>query len=761
MAYSGRISDPLSANGVRKAAGGVSPRKFKYDPGTTPEALERIGGIEPFEEALEVEYGSSEFLDYLGTNPIRISPKGIATILPQGANAFSHPATGRDIALHEKVNTVADPAWKKEGWKIKSRNKPADDGSFYEWDHVTLFSLTRAEVAKLSQEEIEKLIQIAVDEVRQSQLKVNSFDKDGKPVYNSTGHGQGFKDVIIFPLHEDTGNIHIQGFINRIPWNYDAKASGAVEKDTNIWDNYRDNVNQRLKDAGIDINLADMPAAVLSRRAKMEDVQAAVEALEEAGIDVHPELTVGAVKERKFRPAGADELEQAEADLMAEHVETMRRARLIETSLKQVQGAKGVLVENAKLKEDLEVAGVEISKRDEAITKLEGELEQSGKFLSQETARADQKEALSEKLQERLSATTAVKDKAKGLVSKLLGQRNDLREERNYMGQVLFEAEALIDDQEKSIADLTKDVEDQKATIGELSGVRDALLTENKDLMAERDEFQSQAKILGEEVEELKTAKETAVSEATRLRAELEAANMAMASMKAAQEAINRLIQNQESQEEVEPEGDGLRPMGTSKKAIKAVDYPEGVKVTKNFMSRMKTLALTDGSQLLASSDFAKLTKGKLTDAAIEAMAVHAEREGWVPVEIVSSDEKTREKIASALRARGLLIEGEEIGLKQGNPEAEAPAQAPVAPPVAQQTAQRPAQARYWMVDPSQWNEAQTKAAQAALNKAQDEGKLQGISLKEFGEHQHKSWVARNQQNETPSADNGDKPKPE
>src|SRR5690606_34878587 len=122
-----------------------------------------------------------------------------------------------------------------EGWKHKGRNKPDAKGRLIEWDNVALFSLSRSEVSRLSEHQMGELMRIVVDEVRQSQLSPENG--------NVTGHGLGFKDLIVLPVHGDTDHIHMQAFVNRIPWNFDAKASGSAEKDTGIWDAFRANVN--------------------------------------------------------------------------------------------------------------------------------------------------------------------------------------------------------------------------------------------------------------------------------------------------------------------------------------------------------------------------------------------------------------------------------------------------------------------------------------------------------------------------------------
>lgn len=521
MAWQGRISDAggLSQREVRQVAKRTSPQKKLYDDGQTPEDLAKIkGDVLPEKvpaEGIVTEYGSPEYMKYLGIQPMRISPTGEVTILPDGSTMFDHPATALDVNRLEKatVNQQKD-AW--IDWDHLGRARKRGDGEIPEWDHMALWSMTRREGSKLAidPEIIREINRIVIDEFRKSQDQgVDEKTKIPFPLIEN-----GAKDIFLMPVHYDTDNVHLQAFVNRIPWDFEGKVSGRAERTNSFFDNIRARINQRLKAAEIPLELLGEPAAAHDRKAGVEDVQAVARILEDAELDVPPDLTLGRAKERVFRIVDMPELERHEEELTAELLDITRRQNLLTGALKQVQGAKALYVENATLKD--EKAALEAD-----LSETKATLEETGIELSKVNAELDGARGEIETLTEQVTAATAKIAEQVDQIETLEGEKTELKADLDEARQQLAQTDAALEQEragravdvkkaaeteavlKSQVEELTKALDDERtARKAEAEAATKAIEQAQKatqetkgELQAERDTFLERARAWADE----------------------------------------------------------------------------------------------------------------------------------------------------------------------------------------------------------------------------------------------------------------------
>lgn len=718
MAWQGRVSTPggLSQREVRQTARRTSPQKKLYDDGQTPEDLAKIkGDIQPEKvptEGIVTEYGSPEYMKYLGIQPMRISPTGEVTILPDGATMFDHPATALNVNHLEKA-TVSQPGQKDAwvGWDHRGRARKRGDGEIPEWDHMALWSMTRREGSKLAfdPDVVREINRIVVDEFRRSQDQ--GMDKDGKPVPPLEN---GAKDIFLMPVHYDTDNVHIQAFVNRIPWDFEAKISGIAEKNNSFFDLVRAKINQRLKAAEIPLELLGEPAAAHDRKADIEDVQATARIMEDADLDIPPDLTLGRPKERAFRIVDMPELERHEEELTAELLDITRRQNLLTGALKQVQGAKALYVENATLKDEKAALEADKASLEENLATTRTELEETASTLA--TTAADLE-----------SANSSIEE---------------LADERDALTRTVAERDDIISARDRQIDELRElhatELEEAAERLAAVETSRDQWQASHaaveEDLKAEQARHHEDNASAATEIEKLRAELASALAEGERAARDAATAQAQLEAEKAKGEAVQAKFDAYRSQVEQADDfegqplpGDGMDAIGHDRrKANPNVVFPEGVKASKRVLGRQR-FELPDGGEVRVTRSSAKLASGTLTPTAIAVMVAHAQREGWTPITISARSPELVASIADAARKAGLVLEGEE------------PA-ASIAP-----ARQRRAAPPSWSTKaPATWTKTEREAAQKALDKLKSDGKVPAaLPLEDFGKRQFETYQQR------------------
>lgn len=716
MAFSGFIDDNLSAKDVRsKMKSTVSPKKFVYEKGTTPEALKKYGdeAKKALSEAVTVPYGSPEYQDMIGNLPVYISADHQATFLPIGSNPFTHPATASLISKREKASVIPNAQeWKKDGWTHAMRAmrtpsgetpKAADEAP--EWDYHTLFSLSRTEMSRLTEEEVATLIDITVDEIRQSQFKeYNEDEKTGKVSRNPTGHGKGYKEAFIFPLHTDTDNFHVQGFVNRHPWNVEEKISGAAEYKASIFANFRENVNRRLADAGIDLVIGSNVQAVFDTRAEASDVEAAIEALQEEGLDVHPEMTTGQIQQNgkvaskvaskstfseEEYDVGLVELNKDLIDLKKQEKLILERIRLTQDAKKArsesnelnarielLEGEKAALIEDnailsdhvaaveeekTALTEKLGATAAELADKTEELTSTKQELTSVSSELAVESEKVMRLEDQNDRLEATVSQLTSRLEKFGSVMSSVWASRHQwFRTAKEQAIQIAGLTKTL--DEVKTTAEAAQtELETRKKEL-------EALAKSNAEIISAKDDFESQAKDLGEAVERL-------IAEKNQLNASLQPMQSTLA-------LYERMAAGAEVEDDIEPAGIAIRAMTTDNRKKKPqLPWPDNINVKKHFLSSKKTITLSDNVTQLVTGvnrngvDYITVPQpGKYTDEAIDVALLHAQREGWDCINTADiPDPKVRARIEARAEELGMSIEGkayETAFITRGDPNA-------------------------------------------------------------------------------------------
>ena len=755
MAWSGLIDDGLSARKARESAKKGSPPKFLYadqtiGDGDAPEVVEPV----------QAAYGSPDFLAYLGRQPMRVSPRGDATILPMGIHPLNDPGTAGQVAELEKatIKGVAAPggvgpteaSWKGRGWTMPGRARVNGDGEIPEWDHVNLFSLSREEASALSREQLNRLIQIVVDEVRKA------TEVEGEAGRNPDGTSKGFKDLLLLPLHQDRDNsVHLQALVNRVPWNFDGKATNNAEKSIgNVFAAYRSNVNELLKREGIPVQLGSADELTRRTGATPEVMEGVHQKMVDAGAEPPPAVTGGPARQppRQFAEAtSADDVTLAaeEKAINERMMADGARLALIQKAREAVARREALEDElaterNARIARDaqLEAAGVSMEAAKAAATLA----------LSIETERAIQAERLASQAREHAD-TLAGELKAAGelaageprrieeavseAVAPVKAELNDVRDDLTRAQQHAADMEARADALEAELREERRSFPEKVA-----AAVRQAVDEAKADwdrtilqpLRDERDAFKADVEAVRAE---LKAAKDAVAAMPGRIEAAVKEA--VADAVKATTDRIESTV--------VQPMRDTLA--ATEAKVTEWMKAAQdAVARTLGLSERMEAQQAIHADQLAQRE--AALTAERAASAAdrerMEARlaALEARLAGPRQPPAPPADEPD----APAPDAPPKPPRGGGGGGQGGGSAPAAPA-TPVAPAAAAPEAVKPPEAKsrgatpgrdFDQVPPAEWTVVQRSFAEKTLAANQAKGKAEGMDVETFGAAVHIKW---------------------
>ena len=701
MAFSNVIAPGLSAKKARDSARGTSPNKFLYTDQTIGDAT-----APDVADTVQVDYGDDAFNGYVGRQPMRISPDGEVDVLPAGRGPFSDPEVAGRIAMLEKatIKGVAVPGdlgpteaqWKADGWDMSGRARKNDAGEIPEWDHVMLFSLSRDEAARLSADDLNTLIRLAVDEARKPILT------EGLAGRNPDGSANGFKDMVLMPLHQDKdNNVHIQAYVNRVAWNFEAKATGNSEKDTgSIWGAYMANLNSRLKEAGIDIVLGDATALKTRTGTTPEAVGLATAAMEAAGAETPPMLTVGPARAqgRQLPEATTDD----DATLAREEEDISRRMSEDGARLILIQKAREAVARRQTLESSL-AAAEEATKNVEAARKAaQAALEASQAEIA--TVQADAVQAAHKAAQEAAAA-----------------------------------AEVLL--QEQTRADLAESLAVQR--FAEIETLHETIKGE-----PERQDIASASAVLPiqEQVDKLRV--DLAAETKARQEAVAELAEERRTFPDRLSEGIKKAVDDAKANWEAEIAGPIRKQIDDAKAELqKAQDFiEEQAAIIKGIPKQIADAEARMTATIKATVEASLAATRNVVAAPLLAVgeAIRSKREDVTPASnpvALPSPEKVEEAPAlEPMRSRAGPAQ-EEPAMAKDEVQADAPAQEVVMPPKGQE---------FYRVTPDQWTPEQKNQAQVRFEKDKATAKtparqqeLAGRTLEQHGEAAHAAWQLR------------------
>lgn len=690
--------------------------------------------------------------DYLGDHRLYFDTHGQPHFVP-GANPFSGPLA-QVLERGEKDGILARKArGELEGIVRDTRSRY---GEPKEWDHVVV-GLSREDAAALGPEGVKEWARVVIRSMQDSPA------------------GDGKRQMLVTPLHNDTDNPHLQFLMHRIPVNEDARTVGAsyeLSRNSEAASQMKQ-VNTALEAAGLPlINDFRMGAFSVSedRAPSSEELDRGAERVREAGGVTPPDLTTGPVIQRERVTPEMRHLDAMLSDAVKRQKEAEAIATAAATAVAAAQHAKSALEQyetEVRTREAAEALAAERQTMIEATAAaLDAERTEHGvtsQQLENETTirhrvegerdeqiqRAETAEALAAARAEEITERTAERD---GLASELEAEK--------------AETSALTER-------LTETTSALETTRTELSAAREATAAAEEVAARLRDDLEGVRRTLAT-VQAQQAEMATAM---TRLTAELEAASTARAAAEAAlseertafgnqmREMTAALAAMQAPAAEITADSEAAAPVAVDRRRIVEAQWPAGTRIRRHRDGM--TIGLPGGVTIRATGDACIHTGGPLTDAAIAAMVAHAQREGWVSMEITGTAE-FRRRLGAAAEAAGIEVtngpgrNNNGPSGPQGGPQGPSSGPGPSSPASGSvaRAAPAPASPAPWRsVPPEQWTREQRREADHELKSRQERGQLAGVKLREFGESGHRSWKAKHPDAPT-GGDPGTGPKP-
>ncbi|MDH2092458.1 hypothetical protein N5K21_27445 [Rhizobium pusense] len=646
--------------------------------------------------------------DFVGEHRLYFDTEGKPHLV-QAGNPFSGPL-GPRLREGEKDGLLArknrgdlkgpphpDPkerAKGKEGPTIrytvdKNQREPV------EWDHIVI-GLTRAEAQALGPEGLKEWAKVVVGAMQ-----------------DTPGVG-GKRQMLVTGLHTDTDHVHLQFLLHRIPVD---EAQKIVHK---TWDIARNSqgadqmkqVNTALIEAGLPVisgfQLGGYSVAE-NRVSPSEELARAAERVVEAGGIVPPDLTTGPLPVQRERVTPEmRHLDAMLADAVKQQKEAEARATAAATAVAAAQHAK------------------------EALSQYEAEVkarEAVEANLAATVAELDAQRVAYEETAGKLLETAAELESALSSIDELSAERDGLVKTVAERDDTVTSLESTIEEMKTSHAEAL----DQAAA--DLLEAREAGAKVAADLEGERAGRKADQEAAAAEIEKLRAeiaAAKADAEQADRLRtlaeSQLETEREKTAAIQERFESYRNQITMLDEVEGQPVAGDGIDAIGSDRrKAVSDVSFPADAKASRRFFGRQR-FEWQDGTTVLTTRTTAKLTHGNLTPAAIATMIAHAKREGWSPIAVSAHAPAIQKAIAEAARSAGLVLEGEE------------PA-ASIAP-AAQRGQRRPPS---WATKaPAAWTKAEREAAQKALDKAKEDGRIPpALPLDDFGRRTFEDYQKR------------------
>lgn len=629
--------------------------------------------------------------EYLGDHRLYFDTFGEPHFVA-GKNPFSGEIA-RQLEAGEKDGLLA----RKAGGGLEGaiRDTRGRYGEPKQWDHVVL-GLTRAEAEGLGPDGVKEWFRVAIRAMQDSPA------------------GDGKRQMLATPIHTDTDNVHVQFLLHRIPVNEANRTVGAsyeLSRNSEAAAQMKQ-INVALEAAGLPM-VSDFRMGAFSvsepRAVSAEEMARAAERIQDAGGVTPPDLTTGPlVAQRERVTPEMRHLDAMLADAVKQQKDAEARATAAATAVAAAQHAKEALSQY-----EAEVKAREAVEANLAATVAE--------LDAQRVAHAETTGKLSETAAELESALSSI---------------DELSAERDGLVKTVAE-------RDDTVTGLESTIEEMKATHAEALDQAAADLAEAQE---------AGAKVVAElEMERAgrKADQETAAAEIEKLRADLAAARSdaekadqlralsesQLEAERAKSEAIQSRFESYRTQisslEEVDGQpiaGDGIDAVAADRRrAVLNVEFPSDAKASRRWFGRQK-FEFEDGTTVLTTRLSAKLTGGNLTPAAIATMIAHAKREGWSPISVSAHAPAVQQAIAEAARSAGLVLEGEE------------PA-ASIAP-AAQRGQRRPPS---WATKaPAAWTRAERDAAQKALDKAKEDGRIPpALPLDDFGRRTFEDYQKR------------------
>lgn len=439
--------------------------------------------------------------EYLGDHRLFFDTDGVPHFAV-GKNPFSGDLA-QALRAGEKDGLLAKKAAEEINGTI--RDTRSRYGEPKEWDHLVV-GLTRAEASALGPDGVKEWARTVIQAMQEGPA------------------GDGKRQMLVTPIHDDTDNVHLQFLLHRIPGKVltRTKPDGSTETKYTVGASYElsrnseaagqmKQLNTALEAAGLPM-ISDFRMGAFSvsepRAVSAEELARGAERVKDAGGITPPDLTTGPLPVQRERISPemrhldsmlADAVKrQKEAEAVATSAATaVAAAQHARAALEQyeaeVKAREAVEADLGATKDVLEATAAKLTETTEALTSARAEIDT---LVDQVAAGAALAAELGEKIEEttaernelatELGVTTAALDQERA------GREADAKAAADREAALKAELDQVRATYEETAVELAK-------TSAELEAAQTAMETVKGELQAERDSFLDRARAWAEE----------------------------------------------------------------------------------------------------------------------------------------------------------------------------------------------------------------------------------------------------------------------
>lgn len=407
--------------------------------------------------------------EFLGDHRLFFDTDGVPHFA-SGKNPFSGDLA-KSLTAGEKDGLLARKSAGDLGGAI--RDTRSRYGEPKEWDHVVV-GLSRAEAEKLGPDGVKDWARTVIRAMQDSPA------------------GDGKRQMLVTPIHDDTDNIHLQFLLHRIPVNETTKTAGAsYELSRNS------EAAGQMKQLNVALEAANLPmihdfrmgafSVSEPRAVSAEELTRGAERVREAGGVTPPDLTTGPLPVQRERVT--PEMRHLDS-MLADAVKRQKEAEAVATSaataVAAAQHARAALEQY-----EVEVKAREAVEADLAVSSAA--LEETAKTLAKSEDDLKSARAEIDTLTNQVAESVAMVAEKIEQIETLTAERNELSTELGITTAALDQEKAGRQADAKAAADREAALQAEKAELaGTIEETRRALEQAHTATQAARDELQAE-----------------------------------------------------------------------------------------------------------------------------------------------------------------------------------------------------------------------------------------------------------------------------
>lgn len=407
--------------------------------------------------------------EFLGDHRLFFDTDGVPHFA-SGKNPFSGDLA-KSLTAGEKDGLLARKSAGDLGGAI--RDTRSRYGEPKEWDHVVV-GLSRAEAEALGPDGVKSWARTVIRAMQDSPA------------------GDGKRQMLVTPIHDDTDNIHLQFLLHRIPVNETTKTAGAsYELSRNS------EAAGQMKQLNVALEAANLPmiqdfrmgafSVSEPRAVSAEELTRGAERVREAGGVTPPDLTTGPLPVQRERVT--PEMRHLDA-MLADAVKRQKEAEAFATSaataVAAAQHARAALEQYEAEVKAREAVEADLGATRDVLEATTAKLTEATEALTSARAEID---TLVDQVAQGVAMTVELGEK----VQELTAERNELSTELGITTAALDQEKAGREADVKAAADREAVLQAQKAELtATIEATRKALEEAQAATQATRDELQAE-----------------------------------------------------------------------------------------------------------------------------------------------------------------------------------------------------------------------------------------------------------------------------